>query len=86
MPKNAAYFDVTYKALADLLRLPEGAEICRVVSSDDGTLYSTGVIRVVVEHPDLPEVHEGDQLQRVDPSLRRTEDGTLEFATWGLPK
>ena len=86
MTKHAAYFDVSYELLADLLCLPEGTVIRRVVDPNEGVYLCQTVVRFVVEHPDLPEVREADQLQRAMPSHRRLEDGTVEFATWGLSK
>jgi len=84
--RHVAYFDVSFELLAELLYLPGGAKIERVGGLDDLTIYKPNAFRVVVSHPNLPVVWEGQVIPRADPSHSRDDQGNVSFKDWGLPK
>ena len=54
----------------------DGGTIHRVI--EDSEYWSSGRIELVIEHPDLPEVNEGDMIPTVVPSYRADPNGVLE--------
>ena len=55
--RHAAILKITTVALAELLKLPEGARIRAVHQQPADQLNET--VQILIEHPDLPEVAEG---------------------------
>jgi hypothetical protein len=76
MKGHAAICPVALEILAAALRLPEGTIIRRVVDSSQ----THGEVHLIVEHPLLPLVREGDRLTQVG-VLLRTDD---KPGTWQL--
>jgi hypothetical protein len=56
--RNAAAFSISYEKLAELLGLPEDAEISLVVSGDVDDLMLRQ-FKIVVRHDSMPPVGEG---------------------------
>ena len=69
-PVHRAYFDLHYSLLAELLHLPEDAEIVAVTGPDE--LIPNRIARIYVDHPDLPETNlaRGHLIPRVTPTYR----------------
>ena len=74
--RHAAIIQIDYKLLPHFLDF-DGATIHRVYTPDN--LWKPDVFRVVIEHPDLPEVKENEELQVVLPILEATygENGVI---------
>lgn len=71
--RHMAVVPIGFKRLATLL-LPKGAKIRGVLAPTlDRVEFAT--LLLVVEHPDLPEVREGDLLARKDVTHRVEWDG-----------
>ena len=85
--KHAAYFDISYEVLRMVLGLPEDTEIRRVVDLDDGRYWEMERFRVVVSHPDLPSVLEGQALQQVDPVFEeRSDEPGIRLKAWNMSR
>lgn len=58
MPNNRAIMPISTKLLANLLGLPNETTVEAVFQSDNEMDQIKGVCRLVISHPDLPEVGE----------------------------
>lgn len=76
--KHGAQFVLTLDVLAEMMGLPEGARVLSI-AGDLGRQLLGGAVTVIVEHPDLPAVHEGGIPYRVEPTFK---DGKL--VDWGI--
>lgn len=63
--RHRARFTITYDALKQVLGLPEDAEIVGVQTDVQALLRNQ--TEIYVDHPDLPEVYEGEQIPFVTP-------------------
>lgn len=72
--KHLGRFVLDYRLFAEALGLPE---LARVKVIDDASRYYGGAV-IVIEHPDLPEVEEGEQIPEIMPLF---EGGKL--VDWG---
>jgi len=74
--RNAAIIELNMKLLLDMLDF-KGGIIHRVYTPDD--LINPSYFNVVIEHPDLPEVEDGERLPVVTPTMQSFygEDGSL---------
>lgn len=82
-----AYFDVTPELLCELMHLPAGTKIVRIIEPMD-PLRPYPDARFVVENGNLAEIPEGGQIPRVYPSYRTLFNQTcdkVEFVSWGQP-
>ncbi len=80
MSRHAAYFIMTYEFLADALKLaygmPDDVEILDMTIDHNPLVHPTmRTLLVKIEHPDLPEVLEGQQVPEARPSIHNTPDG-----------
>lgn len=85
MTARRAHIEVSYELLILALRLPAGAKLLR--ADDMGGDFHGGprnTIRLLVEHPDLPETHEGCAYPQVAPVMTRYKNGRVKMASWGL--
>lgn len=76
---------VSYQLLVELLQLPEGARIERIVEST----LEVDILQFVVAHPDLSEVGEGQIIPIVNPTFQTEQcdgpHGVTSFVEWGEP-
>ena len=75
-----AYYELSYQRLQELLKLPQNTTIITTVDDVMG-----GMLRVVIEHPALPEVLEASPLQCRAPAFRVVgppKPEELEFKEW----
>ncbi len=76
--RHGAYFEVTLDLLTEMFGLPEGARVLGV-TGDVADQVFLRVARVMVEHPNLPEVMEGAVPVEITPTF---EEGKL--TDWGI--
>ena len=76
--RHGAQFQVTLDVLAEMFGLPEGARVVGVWAPVGEQIFLRSV-RVMVEHPDLPEVLEGATPVEISPTF---DDGKL--TDWGV--
>ena len=80
--QRSGFILVSPEFLANALRFPDDHEIVGV----DWDFQWQG-IRIYVDGPGMPEVKEGEVLQRLDPVFRRCEKtGTISLHSWGNPE
>ena len=70
--ERAGIVEVSYEALAELLKLPPGHRVVHVFP-EDPNLYRPRIAKVIVEGPDLPIVVEGQHYPLVEYRLTKDE-------------
>lgn len=70
MMTNVAIIDISAKVLLEILDF-EGGEVVGIRFPVE--YYKGQIIELVLEHPDLPEVREGDQLTHIIPAYKGTQ-------------
>ena len=80
MSRHVACFTMTFEFLTDALKLaygmPDDAEILDVVVECNPTFHPTvRALLVKIEHPDLRETLEGEQVSIIHPHVDHTPDG-----------
>lgn len=71
-PRRLGIIRVTHRLLEEVLYLPEGARILRVLDPPIRSLHQ-GCAEILVEHSSFREVDEGDQVPDYRVLHRRTE-------------
>ena len=71
---NYAFIQVSAKDILGWMDFEGG----RIIDARINSEYFPGIIEFVVNHPDLPEVREGDVLMRISPTYQITDSGKLE--------
>lgn len=73
--KHIAIVTMSYRSLAEMLRLPVGMRITGVSEQRDGygNLYNESVAIRVEGHPDLPVCHQGFPIPHVDLEIKPPE-------------
>ena len=77
---HAGHFEVPLALLRELLQLPAEAAV-RVVAMDISDSIEN--FTVVVEHPDLPGIDEGERAPEISPVWEREEDGGVRWHVIG---
>ena len=72
-PRRIAEFAISFPILHDLLHLPEGAVI-QYGKAEMGDMERQQ-IRLIITHPDLPLMQEGDVIPHMCIVITKTEDG-----------
>jgi len=80
--KNRAQFLVSFELLESLLLFPEGAKILFADQDSNDRLY--GRFRLLVDHPDLPGIYEGELPTIICPEYEIDAEGNSTFTGWGL--
>lgn len=68
---------ITPALFREVIPLPWSADLI-------GSCQADGVLEVVVESPDLPDVPDGERIPIVAPTFRKNVP--VEFVDWGLEK
>ena len=82
--RHGAYFEVTLDLLTEMFGLPEGARVLGVTGDVADQVFLRAA-RVMVEHPDLPEVMEGATPVEISPTFEWCDFAQKEILTdWGV--
>lgn len=78
---HAGIATISLELLKEALHLPEEARIINVLPPDL-SIFETKTARVIIEHPDLPEVLEGCGIPPISFSVTKMRDGQVVFDKW----
>lgn len=82
--QHGARFDVSLDRLAEMLGLPEGAKVVGIWGGVSQQTFKR-TVTVMVEHPDLPEMVEGDLVPAINPVFEWCDVEQKEILTdWGI--
>lgn len=76
---RAAYFELEFRQLEDLLLLPDGVRITAIRDRPDRAL-----VEIRVEGGNLPETDPSMHITKVNPQYRSRCHHVPEFHSWGI--
>jgi hypothetical protein len=79
--RHVAKVRVTDELIIEALHFPEGTKLLRIYESDPW-IPKAGYHTLVIEHPDLPAVHEGAVIPDAMPLMQK-DDGIVSMKDWG---